>query len=103
MPDESLKDRLVVWKPVLLVKVLKIFMDSFETTVLLCGWMHFLLREGDLKHCIVHLKRSSVVQRHIKNTALLNNEWDRGRDGRKGCPVISNLGTVILRSGPALV
>ncbi|GFQ75667.1 hypothetical protein TNCT_648831 [Trichonephila clavata] len=24
MPDESLKDRLVVWKPVLLVKVLKI-------------------------------------------------------------------------------
>ncbi|GFR00148.1 hypothetical protein TNCT_403801 [Trichonephila clavata] len=36
---------------------------------------------GDLKHCIVILKRSSVVQRHIKNTALLNNEWDRGRDG----------------------
>ncbi|GFQ76993.1 hypothetical protein TNCT_94001 [Trichonephila clavata] len=59
---------------------------------------------GDLKHCIVILKRSSVVQRHIKNTALLNNEWDAWQGWlRKGCPVISNLGTVILRSGPALV
>ncbi|GFQ72578.1 hypothetical protein TNCT_443621 [Trichonephila clavata] len=53
----------------------------------------------DLKHCIVILKRSSVVQRHIKNTALLNNEWDRGRDGSERLPRDIKSGHCDPRSG----
>ncbi|GFR00851.1 hypothetical protein TNCT_81271 [Trichonephila clavata] len=90
-PTRGLKDRLVVWKHVLLVKVLKIFMDILNHCFVV--WMDaFLLIEGillsmdsvggivllsketctvgkpiplcpgDLKHCIIILKRSSVVQ-----------------------------------------
>ncbi|GFQ95420.1 hypothetical protein TNCT_26281 [Trichonephila clavata] len=90
-PTRGLKDRLVVWKPVLLVKVLKyswtvlnhcfvVWMDAFSAQRRYpavhgqVGGIVLLSREtctvgkpiplcpGDLKHCIVILKRSSVVQ-----------------------------------------
>ncbi|GFQ91786.1 hypothetical protein TNCT_670521 [Trichonephila clavata] len=49
-------------------------------------WKTNSIVSRDLKHCIVILKRSSVVQRHIKNTALLNNEWDRAGMAPKRLP-----------------
>ncbi|GFR20854.1 hypothetical protein TNCT_404391 [Trichonephila clavata] len=48
MPDERSQGPLVVWKPVLLVKVLKIFMDSFKPLFVVMD--AFLLRRYPAVH-----------------------------------------------------